>query len=765
MDAKKVQSRLQSPNQITIHSDPETVLARCTELLLKPKKISSKVEYVLRTLMSVGIRQKFLQASIFSLAIAVATESAAQQNAESNLGDSSVIYDSAFFSDYSPVNVNDMIDRIPGISLAMNNRGGNGNRRGLGPGENEILINGQRQTGKNNEGRNQLSRISADQVDYIEIIRGTSEEMDIRSGGQVVNIVLIDAQSRSSITAEANMDRYHDGTFDPGAKISWTGQTGALNYLFHLEGEPRYQNTIGREFSRDALGNLLETRNEESTRDRTDYQTSFNLGYQFENSLVQFNGLYGGDCAPEDKDRFINDYTDTGIVSTQEREYINRCRDNWEVGGDYEYEFENGSKYRLLFIANDGQWDSERDRFDVFADREEKDLFLYNDGRDQERIIRTSYTFDPFLDHGIELGIERAQTIRDGNLRLGLNLGGTPSPEHGFLTPVPIDNSDSTVEEIRYENFIVHNWQINDKSSLESSLIYETSTITQTGDIYNERDFNFLRPKLDYRYNFNQSVQLRATAEKIVSQLSFSDFMASSDSNDDDQNTQAGNPEIVQEQQWEYSLNLEYRLPNSVGVINSEIYYRDYEDVIDRVDVSTGPDDLRSARGNIGNAYRYGLNLDASSRLGYIGLPSALLTVGLSVQDSEVTDPFLNIKRRMRWNSRWFGRASFRHDITGWDMSYGFNYFNSDNDSDARTQIDINDIERDIRDYGLMLFVEKKMFNGITFRLDVMNANDPLRCRERTRFLGTTVNGIVEEIEDYCSQDGPVYALKVRHTF
>ena len=129
MEAKKVQSRLQSPNQIIIHSDPETVLERCTELLLKPKKISSKVEYVLRTLMSVGIRQKFLQASIFSLAIAVATESAAQQNAESNLGDSSVISDSAFFSDYSPVNVHDMIARIPGISLAMNNRGGNGNRR------------------------------------------------------------------------------------------------------------------------------------------------------------------------------------------------------------------------------------------------------------------------------------------------------------------------------------------------------------------------------------------------------------------------------------------------------------------------------------------------------------------------------------------------------------------------------------------------------------------------------------------------------------
>ncbi len=714
--------------------------------------------------MAAAVTSGFLKASILFLAIASSVEATAQQGTEAIIEGSTIVYDADFFAEFSPVNVNDMMDRIPGISLAMNNRGG-GNRRGLGPGENEILINGQRQTGKSNEGRDQLSRLSADQVDYIEIIRGTSEEMDIRSGGQVVNIVLLDSRSRSNITAEANMDRYHDGTFEPGAKLSWTGQSGPLNYLFHLEGEPSYQNRLSKEFSRDPAGNLLETRFEDSTREQTDYETSFNLGYQFDNSLVQLNGLYGGDCAPEDKERLINDYSDSGIVSQLEREAIDRCRENWEIGGDYEYEFRNGGKYRFLFIVNDGQWLQERDRFEVFDDREEKDLFLYNNGRDQERIFRTSYTFDPIPNHGLEFGIERAQTLRDGNLRLGLDLGGTPSPEHGFLTAVAVDNSNSTVEEVRYENFLVHNWQINDKSSLESSLIYETSTITQTGDVYNERDFDFVRPKLDYRYNINQSMQLRATAEKLVSQLSFSDFMASSDSDDDDQNTQAGNPQIVQEQHWEYSLNLEYRLPNSIGVLNSEIYYRDYEDVIDRVDVSTGPDDLRSARGNIGGAYRYGMNLDASSRLGYIGLPSALLSLGISVQDSEVTDPFLNIKRRMRYNSRWFGRASFRHDITRWDMSYGFSYFNSDNDSNARQQIDINDIERDIRDYGLMLFFEKKAFNGITFRLDVRNANDPLRCRERTRFLGATIGGIVEEIENYCSQDGPVYALKVRHTF
>ena len=318
---------------------------------------------------------------------------------------------------------------------------------------------------------------------------------------------------------------------------------------------------------------------------------------------------------------------------------------------------------------------------------------------------------------------------------------------------------------MRYENFLVHNWRVSDKVSVESSLIYETSNIKQTGDIFSKRDFDFLRPKIDYRYDITQSTQLRAKIEKRVSQLSFRDFSASSDSQDDDQNTQAGNPEIVQEQSWEYSLNLEYRFPNNLGVFNSELYYRDIEDVIDLVNVSTSPDDLRSARGNIGDAYRYGLRLDASTRLGFIGLPTALLNVNLSLQDSEVTDPFLGTERRLRFNSRWFGRSSFRHDITRWDLSYGLNYFNSDNDSDARMQIDINDIEREIRDYGLSMFVEKKASNGVTFRLNVMNANDPQRCRERTRFLGAMVHGIVEEIEDYCSSYGIQYALNASYTF
>ena len=712
-----------------------------------------------------SLPEKLIRLSLLGLAIAVANNGYSQQVEPQAVDESTVVYEADFFTQYSPVSVNDMIDRIPGISLALNNNNGGGKSRGLGSGEGEILINGQRTTGKNNAGRSQLSRIAADQVDYIEIIRGTSDEMDIRGGGQVVNVVLLDAQSRSSISAELNIDRLHDGTVDPGAKLSYTGQNGAFNYLFHIEAEPRYENRFTNEFSVDPDGELLETRSQDNLRNQTEYETSFNLGYQFEKSMVQFNGLFAESNPPTDITRTINDYTTGTLITTKEHENEIRERNNWEIGGDYEYSFDSGSKYRFLFIVNDRNFTYTRDRFDVFADSEEKDLFLFSAGRDRERIGRTSYTFDLGSNQGMEIGFEGAQTIRDSDLRLGLPGTGITSVAHGGLVPQSVNNASSTVEEVRFENFAIHNWQINARMSLESSLIYETSTITQAGDVTNERDFSFVRPKLDYRFDITQSLQLRTTIEKTVSQLSFYDFSASTDNSDDDQNTQAGNPEIAQEQAWNYEMNLEYRLPNSIGVLNTELYYRDLTDVIDRIDISPSATDLQSARGNIGDGKRYGANFDASTRLGYLGVPNALLTLGLSLQDSQVTDPFLGTQRRLRRNGRWFGRANFRHDITEYNFSYGFSYFNSARDGSGLTQIDINDTETDIGEYGLNFFAEKQAFNGVTFRFDIQNANNQIRCRERVRFVGTTAAGIVEEVEDSCNGNGVKYALKIRQTF
>ena len=110
------------------------------------------------------------------------------------------------------------------------------------------------------------------------------------------------------------------------------------------------------------------------------------------------------------------------------------------------------------------------------------------------------------------------------------------SPQFGGLTP--INSSNAVVQEIRHEGFAVHNWRISERMSLESTIIYEESTIEQSGDTKKKRDFSFVRPKVDYRFDITPSLQFRATIEKDVAQLSFNDFTANNaPNNDEDKNT------------------------------------------------------------------------------------------------------------------------------------------------------------------------------------------------------------------------------------
>ena len=187
--------------------------------------------------------------------------------------------------------------------------------------------------------------------------------------------------------------------------------------------------------------------------------------------------------------RRITDFSGLAESVSYERERSPASASNWEIGGDYEHTFSDNSKFKFLFIVNDKENEVVRERFGFvnIGDEESKNLFLNNSGRYQEKIIRTSYTFSLAENQGLELGVETARTTQNSALALGLPLGGTPSPLHGGLTAVSVPNAISTVEEDRYEGFAVHNWRINSRMSLESSLISEYSEITQTGDISNSR--------------------------------------------------------------------------------------------------------------------------------------------------------------------------------------------------------------------------------------------------------------------------------------
>jgi len=358
--------------------------------------------------------------------------------------------------------------------------------------------------------------------------------------------------------------------------------------------------------------------------------------------------------------------------------------------------------------------------------------------------------------------MERAQTILDSSLQLGLLSGlGTPSDAFGGLPAVK--NANATVEELRYESFFIHNWQINSRMALESTLIAETSEIAQTGDVSKKRDFDFIRPKVDYRFDITPALQFRATVEKDVSQLSFNDFTANINSGDDDQNTVAGNPELRQEQSWRYALNLEYRFNDDNGVVSSNFYYHDLEDVIDRVDVSTLTT-IQSANGNIGDGERYGLSLNASLRLSSLNAPGILVTSSVDLESSNVTDSFLGIDRRLSRQGRGNYNIGFRHDMPERNINYGFTYRNSIRDNNK--VYDIDRIESYNSSAFSILFLEYQGWEGMTVRFESTNPHESSRCRVRSRYAaGTIATGTLSETENSCSHNGEKYAIKIRGTF
>lgn len=703
-------------------------------------------------------------------AVLLSGHSAIAQNQPTTSDDSTITYPASFFDQYQPYSVNDMLARIPGINVALSGGGpqggpgssGGSGRRGLGAGGDQVLINGRRIAGKGNEGNSQLSRIPATEVQYIEIIRGTSGDLDVRGGNQVINVVLNEAEASTSYAYEINMDHYHDGKYQPGGKFSATGQNGGFNFFLSAELEPRWEYRDGFETSFNPDGSLNETVDRDEGRDAWPTSLQANLGYEFTpQDTANLNLQWTNNDFDAYADRIITDFdvSPPGVVI--ERDEIPNENSSWEIGGDYMHVFDNGSRWRTLFIVNDSDNNNIRDRFKIDQNVATADLFLANFVQTQERIVRSSYVFDLNETQSLEAGVERAQTILTTSLQLGL-LGDEPGSERfGGLSPVT--DASGEVEEMRYEYFAIHNWQINDRMSLETTLLFEDSEITQSGDFERSRDFNFFRPKLDYRFDITPAIQFRASIEKDVAQLSFTDFTASIDGSDDEQNAFEGNADLRQEQSWRYEANLEYRLPNDAGVINGNVFYHDLDDLIDNVDVSANGEVL-GARGNIGSGERYGFNLNSSVRLLMFNQPDMLLTAGLNMEESTVTDPFLNIdrERSMRGGGSRYS-FGFRHDIPSRNnMNWGFNYRREF--YNEFTVYDVDKIERYPKFGSYSGWLEVQSWGGLVYRFEARDNRD--RCRIRTRYInGTIANGAIEEIEDSCSDAGPVLAIKIRGTF
>src|SRR3546814_8660586 len=91
-------------------------------------------------------------------------------------------YDSEFFQRFEPLTAGDALKRVPSVTFLSDVIESDGARlRGLSPGYTQILINGERVPGTNNDRSFFMDRIPAELIDRVEIVRSDRKSTRLNS--------------------------------------------------------------------------------------------------------------------------------------------------------------------------------------------------------------------------------------------------------------------------------------------------------------------------------------------------------------------------------------------------------------------------------------------------------------------------------------------------------------------------------------------------------------------------------------------------------
>ncbi len=655
--------------------------------------------------------------------------------AEDSLSDASIVsYDPAYFEKFAPVTLLDMLQRIPGVPEILNkNRGGGRNQRGFGSGGDQILIDGKRLAGKSNNINDTLTRISANQIAQIDLIRGAASGLDVQSQGLVINIILVEGASKSTTFWRIFGEYTFGHSLIPQFLVSHSGSKGNLEYTFAAERRNDNGYRPSDELFFDNNDNPTGAQNIDHQFKFKGFKLTSNLGYSFEDGgELRLNGLYEPNDFTFHEERLETGGDPDSLVWDRDSE-----NGKWEFGGDYSRQLGFLGQSKTLFVINRNTEDTEIIRVRDLTIPKYEYASEMTDLIRSEKIFRSSVA--PTIADGqtIEFGGEMAINTFDKMF--------TSYERDTIGDPLDVSTiSDVKIKENRYEVFAIHSYNITQEIVLQSSLTTEFSKIVAdnilTDGTIDTRDtsLTYFKPRMNLRYDFTETDQFRATVEKKVSQLRFDSFVTSYDAQNDE--LKVGNTRLRPTQTWEFLLAYEHRMPNDAGTLEAQTYYHhriDHQtrtDATEYVDFEGNPVDVETffalppdmalrdsidftpVQGNIKSAYIYGVDLKGNLRLGFVGVPEAVLTLGYRYEKRRSLDQFTQQMRDFARHSDHAYTVNFRHDVTKWHFAYGF-------DMNLRSDwanYDMRYFQPQSPSASIKAFAEYNLNNGIKARMELL---------------------------------------------
>ena len=647
-------------------------------------------------------------------------------------------YQAKFFDQYEPLTLRHMIDRIPGASIEGS--ASSDERRGLRGSQDAILINGQQVVGKNNDGSSALTQILASQVRYIEIIRGSSSEVQSTTQ-KIINVVLTE-DARSVMQVQSALLYYEgDDSLRLNPTVIYSDNNARNNYTVFFRS---LQNV--RPWVRDKLTTALDGTPILSS-DETERRTTHKLRAtgRFEQvfdtgSRLQLSSYVEGDLVDRER-REIEGTPQSGgapIALTDLLEIDGR--DTWtaEFSADYSRTLGQGKSVSILGFFNWEEESRDREVIDLFGPT---DTLVTRQARKDvktESIFRTTYDWTKSKTLGAQVGAEGTVNTQKTDFEL-------LTREGDELVPAPVFNSNGNITEYRGELFSTARWHPTSALSAEFGIAIEASRISQTSsDVDSSRFLSYVKPSLSAFWTVTPADRLFLSVARDVQQLNFLEFVATI--TDRDQELEAGNPDLLPEKSWDATLGYERGLTNGAGLLTVSGFYRHVEDVGGRVLFQ----DSISQPGNIGSGSEIGAEVELSLQFTRLGWWDGILTTKYLFRDTSVTDPFSGLERNFDQNSDWEFEISYRHDvntlINGYvDLSYSEN---------GEKQIHDLDYIENIKDSGtLSIVLAHQLRKNMELRATARNLlNDGRIRRDRQLFaprIGATREAIGNRFEQH----------------
>lgn len=672
-------------------------------------------------------------------------------------------FDPAYFAQFNPVTAYDMVRQLPGFFID------NGESlRGFGSTAGNVLIDGQRPSSKTAVS-DELARIPARDIERIELIRASAAgDIDVRGYTELANVVLKHSQAvKESTTYTGLLGLTGDKLgWQAGATRNWkaTDFTARLNARV-LRQTPRSELDIE---VTDPAGVLLSTRDE--FQGQTLDELLINGSLTWSPTARDTVGLTGRAMGRAFSRKFgsLNYDASGALTGLQTDDYTEKDIGHFDLGGDWEHKFSPDSTLKLVTVNQLITW-RPKELFEGFnpAGVQVGATQLNNDLKRGEHVVRGVWTQKFGADLTVETGLEGAYNYRD-QVRSILD-----SVNGGSFTPRNLPVTSTKVEEDRYEAFVNGTWRANPQLTLEAGFNYEVSTIKQTGDAQQERDFEYPKPRLVGTWTPTKEDQLRLSLERTVAQLDFGEFASNV------QLTQGqltiGNPNLEPEQLWSTALQWK-RAVGQRGSVSLTLTYDQIDDSQDLIPIRpnpnsaacqsnlNGPGCVFTAAGNIGEAEMWGARVEATLPLDDFGVKGGQLKFNGGWGDSRVTDPITGLERRVDDTGSYDWNLDFRQDVPELKLAWGGDY--SSSGSYPYFRLD----ETQTFTYGpgdLDLFIETTYFDGVTVKLSADNLGVQETRLDRRFFSPNRFPGGVFSSREFQRLDNvtPVYSLSVSGAF